>query len=135
MNKKSILEEKGKKQMTIDPLSGKKRPKKFLTPSDQIQNFNLDRVFKYNLDNETIYKVDCEPLINRTISGYNCTIFTYGQKETGKTHTIRGNADDLGIIQRSVRDILYHKGMHNKEMEISIWASYYEIIGEQINDL
>ena len=33
MNKKSMIDDK-KKGMQIDPLSGKKKPKKFLTPSD-----------------------------------------------------------------------------------------------------
>ena len=34
------------------------------------------------------------PLINEVISGYNCTVFAYGQTGTGKTFTMEGGAID-----------------------------------------
>lgn len=42
------------------------------------------------------------------MQGYNCTVFTYGQTGTGKTHTMEGDImspEQRGIIPRSVHYI------------------------------
>ena len=36
--------------------------------------------------------------MNKTLDGYNATIYGYGQTGTGKTHTLFGNDDELGLI-------------------------------------
>ena len=47
---------------------------------------------------ETIYTDDIEPMIHNALKGYNVTILAYGQTNSGKTHTISGNANSPGLI-------------------------------------
>lgn len=37
-----------------------------------------------------MYKSVVHPLIDEVLSGYNCTVFAYGQTGTGKTFTMEG---------------------------------------------
>jgi hypothetical protein len=46
-----------------------------------------------------------------------------------------GEKADPGIVQRSVFDILWQKKQVKQVSEITIWASYYEIINQKINDM
>ena len=48
----------------------------------------FDRVHNYKQQNEQVYKVECQPYISKVVEGYNCTIFAYGQSQTGKTYTL-----------------------------------------------
>lgn len=59
------------------------------------------------------------------LSGYNGTIFAYGQTSSGKTHTMEGvlgDSDLQGIIPRIVQDIFnYIYGMdENLEFHIKV---------------
>ncbi|EDV19336.1 uncharacterized protein TRIADDRAFT_62201 [Trichoplax adhaerens] len=47
---------------------------------------------------DSIYHDAVEPLIKKALSGKNLTIVTYGQAGTGKTHTLSGNEDQVGIV-------------------------------------
>ena len=47
---------------------------------------------------EAIYTDDIEPMIHNALKGYNVTILAYGQTNSGKTHTISGNANSPGLI-------------------------------------
>lgn len=40
-----------------------------------------------------------------TAKGYNSTLIAYGQTGTGKTFTMEGSIDCLGIIPQSIQDI------------------------------
>lgn len=35
-----------------------------------------------------------KPIVGEVLTGYNCTVFAYGQTGTGKTHTMEGAIDD-----------------------------------------
>ena len=45
-------------------------------------------------------------LVQSALDGYNVSLFAYGQTGSGKTHTMFGNSHDLGIIPRSIAQIL-----------------------------
>ena len=47
------------------------------------------------------------PLIEATISGFNTTIFAYGQTSSGKTFTMHGSGQEDGIIQMAVENLFY----------------------------
>jgi kinesin family protein 11 len=42
-------------------------------------------VFGPEADNTTIFNEVAEDMLREVLSGYNCTIFAYGQTGTGKT--------------------------------------------------
>lgn len=72
------------------------------------------------------------------MSGYNGTIFAYGQTSSGKTHTMEGVLGDekmQGIIPRIVSDIFNHIYSMDSSLEFQIKVSYFEIYLDKIRDL
>ena len=63
--------------------------------------FTFDAVYDTNSLQQTVYDEVAFPLVESMLSGYNCTIFAYGQTGCGKTHTMMGepNTQEMrGII-------------------------------------
>lgn len=54
------------------------------------KKFTFDRVFGTDSRQADVYSTVVAPLIEEVLSGYNCTVFAYGQTGTGKTHTMVG---------------------------------------------
>ena len=54
------------------------------------KKFTFDRAFGQDSTQREVYGVVVAPLIEEVLSGYNCTVFAYGQTGTGKTHTMIG---------------------------------------------
>lgn len=46
---------------------------------------------------EKIYNLTCRHLIKPVMNGYNATVFAYGPTGTGKTHTMLGNQEVMGL--------------------------------------
>lgn len=75
------------------------------------------------------------------LSGYNCTIFAYGQTGTGKTYTMSGEmsdtmglvSDSAGIIPRVLAS-LFAK-LETDEAESSVKCSFIELYNEELRDL
>lgn len=75
------------------------------------------------------------------LSGYNCTIFAYGQTGTGKTYTMSGDmtetlgmlSDDAGIIPRVLQQ-LFNK-LEIDDAENSVKVSFIELYNEELRDL
>jgi len=81
---------------------------------------------------ETAYTI-CE----NVVSGYNGTIFAYGQTGTGKTFTISGVPKDpvlKGIMPRSFETI-FTMVQSDIERQHLVRVSYLEIYNEEIRDL
>lgn len=78
-------------------------------------------------------------IVQDVLSGYNGTVFAYGQTSSGKTHTMEGvigNPEKRGIIPRIINDIFNHiYNMDNENLEFHIKVSYFEIYNEKIRDL
>lgn len=54
------------------------------------KKFTFDRSFGQDSNQVAVYQSVVAPLIEEVLSGYNCTVFAYGQTGTGKTHTMIG---------------------------------------------
>jgi len=75
------------------------------------------------------------------LSGYNCTIFAYGQTGTGKTYTMSGDMNDhygilsdaAGIIPRALH-ALFSK-LDLDDAESSVKCSFIELYNEELRDL
>lgn len=73
------------------------------------------------------------------MSGFNCTVFAYGQTGTGKTHTMEGeltsdvNSEMAGVIPRAVNTIF--EDLHARETEYSVKVSFLELYNEELSDL
>jgi hypothetical protein len=89
------------------------------------KKYNFDQVFGEAVTQFEIYNRVVAPMISNIISGYNCTVFLYGQSGTGKTYTMLGpnpinpeadlqqvneiytNQDDLNFSNTSMHGIPY----------------------------
>ena len=101
------------------------------------QTYTFDHVFtSYTTQSEVFEPM--QPMIDSVMQGYEATVFAYGQTGTGKTHTMEGDvmdANEKGVIPRSVEAIFERLGRKDKYSEFSVSASYLEIYNEQLTDL
>src|SRR5437764_2987829 len=75
------------------------------------------------------------------LSGFNCTIFAYGQTGTGKTYTMSGDmeevygglSDSAGIIPRTIYE-LFDK-LDAEGTEYTVKCSFIELYNEELRDL
>nr|CAI5842974.1 unnamed protein product [Callosobruchus analis] len=108
------------------------------------KKYAFDRVFKPTASQIDLYLNVVAPLIKDVISGYNCTVFAYGQTGTGKTYTMTGDKcsiiknwkedEDAGIIPRAAHHIFYELD-RLKIRDYTIKVSYIELYNEEIRDL
>lgn len=59
------------------------------TSSSSSRCFELDAVLDAGTSQDKVFD-HILPLLESSLEGYNCTIFTYGQTGTGKTYTMLG---------------------------------------------
>ncbi|CAI4224691.1 unnamed protein product [Auanema sp. JU1783] len=100
--------------------------------------FVFDKVFKPNTTQEQVYMGAAYHIVQDVLSGYNGTVFAYGQTASGKTHTMEGVLGDAsfqGIIPRIVSDIFNHIYSMDGDLQFHIKVSYFEIYNEKIRDL
>ena len=64
-------------------------------PKIESKTFDFDYAFGADSNNEEVYKLCCQPLVNRALNGQVGVIFAYGQTGSGKTHTMNGIMDQL----------------------------------------
>ncbi|UZJ51410.1 hypothetical protein CBS101457_000730 [Exobasidium rhododendri] len=105
------------------------------------KTYNFDHVFAPEADQGMVYQSVVVPVLNEVLSGYNCTIFAYGQTGTGKTHTMEGDltesmgtySAEAGVIPRTL-----YRLFHTLELsrdEYSVHASFVELYNEELRDL
>ncbi|KAI1422620.1 P-loop containing nucleoside triphosphate hydrolase protein [Xylaria sp. FL1777] len=105
------------------------------------KTYNFDRVFSPAADQSMIYDDVVKPILEEMLSGYNCTIFAYGQTGTGKTYTMSGDMDETfgllsdaaGIIPRVLHS-LFNK-LDNEDTESFVKCSFIELYNEELRDL
>ncbi|XP_052894943.1 kinesin-like protein Klp61F [Anopheles moucheti] len=108
------------------------------------KKFTFDRTFSPNCKQHEVYQAVVAPYIEEVLSGYNCTVFAYGQTGTGKTFTMVGEEEpelsaaweddtQTGIIPRAVSHLFDELRM--TELEFSMRISYLELYNEELCDL
>lgn len=102
------------------------------------KSYLFDRVFGPKSTQAQVYEEAAKPIVKDVLSGYNGTIFAYGQTSSGKTHTMEGAIGDEsfeGIIPRIVNDIFQYIFTMEEKVEFHIKVSYFEIYMDKIKDL
>ena len=99
-----------------------------------ISRYNFDRVFNKNETNEKVYEDIAHEVIYSAISGYNSTIFAYGQTASGKTHTMMGSEEDPGIMRKAI-DHIFEAITQCQNRQFLLRVSYIEIYNEKLTDL
>ncbi|ETO25472.1 kinesin heavy chain [Reticulomyxa filosa] len=72
-------------------------------------------------------------IVDRVVRGFANLVFAYGVSKSGKTHTIIGEKDDPGLLQRSVETLLAVDDVVNQSSFIQM--SCAEIYCENLGDL
>lgn len=103
--------------------------------------FNFDKIYGYQSTQPEVYQQTAQPAVLSVLSGYNATIFAYGQTGTGKTYTMEGfkygqGEEQRGIIPRSMEEIFaYISSEQTQQSTFMVRASYLQIYNETISDL
>jgi len=105
-------------------------------------NFSFDNVFDENASQAEIFDgVRGKEVVRDVLSGYNGTLFAYGQTNAGKTHTIQGGSNSIeddqndGIIGRAGKALFQGVRDAKESIEFAIKVSFVEIYQERIRDL
>jgi centromeric protein E len=96
--------------------------------------YQFDRVFNAEEDNTIVYRDVAFHVIESALSGFNSTIFAYGQTASGKTHTMMGTLEDQGIIRLAV-DHIFDAIEQSHDKQFLLRVSYVEIYNEKVTDL
>nr|XP_009687712.1 PREDICTED: centromere-associated protein E [Struthio camelus australis] len=96
--------------------------------------FSYDRVFHSSDNTQQLYEGVAVPIIQSAVQGYNGTIFAYGQTASGKTYTMMGNDDSVGIIPKAIQHV-FKIICEIPDREFLLRVSYMEIYNETITDL
>ncbi|OAA68823.1 kinesin heavy chain [Cordyceps fumosorosea ARSEF 2679] len=105
------------------------------------KTYAFDRVFSSAADQEMVFDDTVRPILDEMLSGYNCTIFAYGQTGTGKTYTMSGDmtetlgmlSDEAGIIPRVLQQLFRTLELDNREHCVKV--SFIELYNEELRDL
>jgi kinesin family protein 18/19 len=69
------------------------------------QTYAFDVAFDERATQQYVFERSTQFLIDGIVSGYNGSVFAYGATGAGKTHTMLGEKNDLGIMGRSVHEL------------------------------
>ena len=95
-------------------------------------------MFRPDTTQERVYNEAAKEIVKDVLSGYNGTIFAYGQTSSGKTHTMEGlmnSNEHQGIIPRIIQDIFNHIYTLDANLQFQLKISYFEIYLDKIRDL
>ncbi|KAM8712135.1 hypothetical protein ACLKA7_012630 [Drosophila subpalustris] len=88
-----------------------------------------------------VYHQTVFPLISLFLEGFDASVVTYGQRDTGKTYTLYGHGfecvygeADQGVVQRCVREIFTHIAAH-AERTYAVNVGFVEICNGEVRDL
>lgn len=68
----------------------------------------FSNIFLGDTNNQAVYQASVEPLVSHlgTHTNQSAAVFTYGHTGSGKTHTLLGYGDELGIYKFAAKDLL-----------------------------
>jgi len=76
--------------------------------SEPPKEYTFDGVYNWDSRQVDVYDGTCKPIVTQVLTGFNGTVFAYGQTGTGKTFSMEGVAGDedlKGIIPRCFEHI------------------------------
>ncbi|XP_067853165.1 kinesin family member 4 [Heptranchias perlo] len=103
--------------------------------------FSYDYVFDPCAEQEEVFSIAVDPLIQGIFKGYNATVLAYGQTGSGKTYSMGGaytsgqeGDPSVGVIPRVI-NMLFKIIEENSDNDFTLKVSYLEIYNEEILDL
>ena len=96
--------------------------------------YEYDFVFGENSTQEEVYENTTASLIKQVVEGYSAMIMAYGATGSGKTYTMVGKGEKVGLMIRAIRDLFnFVNSQQDKVYNIKI--TYIEVYNEILKDL
>jgi hypothetical protein len=76
-----------------------------MVPSDTDSKYSFTSVFDQDAGQKEVFERTTRPLIDKLLEGEHGLLFAYGITNAGKTHTISGDAENQGILPRTLRAV------------------------------
>ena len=99
------------------------------------KRYAFDHVFGPGASSEDVFEATTTGLVKPVMDGYNGTIFCYGSTGAGKTHTMLGDAERVGVMVLTLRQLFREIELRADEFVYDVTLSYLEIYNELIRDL
>ncbi|KAJ4968639.1 hypothetical protein NE237_015340 [Protea cynaroides] len=97
------------------------------------KEYDFDKVFTQETSQEDVF-VEVEPIIRSALDGHNVCILAYGQTGTGKTFTMEGTNDQLGIVPRALEE-LFRQASQDSSASFNFSMSMLEVYMGSLKDL
>lgn len=97
--------------------------------------FTFDHVFKFEADNNIVFRKSTANLISILLQGCNGSVFVYGATGAGKTHTMLGKQHDPGVTFLTVKELFHQKEAAECDFTFDINVTYVEVYNENVQDL
>nr|GMC56045.1 kinesin-like protein NACK2 [Ipomoea batatas] len=91
--------------------------------------YQFDRVFGWDSSTRQVYEEAAKNIALTVLTGFNSSIFAYGQTSSGKTYTMNG------ITQLAMADIFDYINNKHEERRFTLKFSALEIYNESVRDL
>ena len=102
------------------------------------RDFRFDHAFGPESSQDEVYDTIARPVVSAVLTGYNGTVFAYGQTGTGKTYTMgilnRVEDKDAGIVPHALAHVFDFARSHT-DVDITVKISFLQIYRETIQDL
>ena len=99
------------------------------------KHYRFDYAFGGDATQAAVYEATTRPLVLKAVEGYNACCFAYGATGAGKTFTMMGNLEQMGVIPLTLEDLKLITARSGEETEFKISMQYVEIYNEKIKDL
>jgi len=96
--------------------------------------FQCDRLYPSTASTADLYDGCVRDIVDSAMAGMNGSVFCYGQTASGKTHTMKGDAAQPGLLSLAMQHVFaaIEQRMCDKWL---LRVSYIEIYNERIRDL
>ncbi|KAH9362545.1 hypothetical protein HPB48_015541 [Haemaphysalis longicornis] len=96
----------------------------------------FDFVFSNKNNNGDVYRKTTRQMLNALLNGYNCSVIAYGASATGKTFTMLGSDECVGVVSLTLRE-LYRRvdELLSEGLTCHVGVAYLEVGSEVVRDL
>ena len=99
------------------------------------KHYAFDVAFGPDSTQQEVYDKTARSLVRKVVEGYNACCFAYGATGAGKTFTMMGNLEHMGVIPLTLEDLMLLTAEGAEEQDFRITMQYVEIYNEKIKDL
>eukprot|EP01060_Flectonema_neradi_P041407 TRINITY_DN9820_c0_g1_i1.p1 TRINITY_DN9820_c0_g1~~TRINITY_DN9820_c0_g1_i1.p1 ORF type:complete len:1155 (+),score=292.98 TRINITY_DN9820_c0_g1_i1:58-3465(+) len=99
-------------------------------------SYTFNKVFDTETEQCELFDTACKPLVSEMLKGFSCTIFAYGQTNSGKTHSMMGDLNSermQGLTPRACKHIFNELMKNNSQFTVRL--SCVELYKEEFYDM